>query len=579
MITKIKFRELLSSKHQFEPGESHLVFRFRLLNYFLIIGVFFGLLIGFLGDKGLMKIGEIQPVADYLFAFFNIVLIWYFRQKKTNFSLVAWLFVISTLLLFIVALISVNTDEARIVWFYITVYLSYMLLGVRSGLVFTALCILCIVIPGLFIDLHISATAISTYVIALIILSLLSRAHALHVSEYERKLKEQNLLLEKNIQTMNHSLYEAESANKVKSLFLANMSHEIRTPMNGVLSMIDVLDKTHLSGQQKLYLNAIQRSGQSLQLLIDDLLDLSKIESGTFELHPVAFNSSEMIDEILEQVAVFFEESSASLKTDIQSDIPDALFADVVRLKQVIVNLLSNAAKFTPDGEVELRVSGPCSDSVCKLTFEVKDNGVGIPADKQQTIFEVFQQLSTDRIANKGVGLGLTICNKIIKKMQGKITLVSEEGKGSCFTVEVNLPVVKEKIQEKSSTKHVAASDLKILVVEDDAISRVAIKTLLSPQSREVVVVENAQKAINILSDVAAGFCFDVILMDLNLPMISGIEASQIIKDKQLSDALIVGMTASAMAGEKDACLAAGMVAVIEKPVCFEALIKVTSSL
>jgi len=578
MKTKINFRELFKSKHQFEPAETHLVFRFRLLNYFLIIGVFFGLLIGFLGDQGVMKIGDIQPVADYLFAFFNIFLLWYFRQKKKNFSLVAWLFVISTLLLFIVALISVNTDEARIVWFYITVYLSYMLLGVRSGLVFTALCVFCIIIPGLFIDLHISATAISTYVIALIILSLLSRAHALHVSEYEQKLKEQNLLLEKNIQTMNHSLYEAESANKVKSLFLANMSHEIRTPMNGVLSMIDVLDKTHLNGQQKLYLNAIQRSGQSLQLLIDDLLDLSKIESGTFELNPVAFSSCEMIDEILEQVAIIFEESSTTLKTSVQSEIPGALYADVVRLKQVIVNLLSNAAKFTPDGEVEFRVSGPCSDSMCQLIFEVEDNGVGIPADKQQTIFEVFQQLSTDRIANKGVGLGLTICNKIIKKMQGDISLVSEEGKGSCFTVQVNLPVVKEEILEKNNTKRVVDRDLRILVVEDDAISRLAIKSLLSPQCREVIVVENAQKAIKLLTDVAAAFCFDVILMDLNLPLLGGIEATQIIKDKQFSDAIIVGMTASMMAGEKDACLSAGMVAVIEKPVDLETIVEIVKN-
>ncbi len=184
----MKMRNILSSNHQFSPKETHLVFQFRLLNYFMLIAVVFGSLIGFLGDQGLMKIGEIQPVADYIFAIFNIGLIWSLRQNRRYFKSVAWLFVISTLLLFIVALVSVETDEARVVWFYITVYVAYMLLGVRSGMIFTLVAVVSIASLHLIIDLQITDTAISTYIIALIVLSLLAHAHASHIAEYENKL-------------------------------------------------------------------------------------------------------------------------------------------------------------------------------------------------------------------------------------------------------------------------------------------------------------------------------------------------------------------------------------------------------
>ena len=568
----MKMRNILSSNHQFSPKETHLVFQFRVLNYFMLIAVVFGSLIGFLGDQGLMKIGEIQPVADYIFAIFNIGLIWSLRQNKRYFKSVAWLFVISTLLLFIVALVSVETDEARVVWFYITVYVAYMLLGVRSGMIFTLVAVVSIASLHLTIDLQITDTAISTYLIALIVLSLLAHAHASHIAEYERKLIDQTLLLEKNISTVNVSLQAAESANKVKSLFLANMSHEIRTPMNGVLSMTMVLENTSLDEQQEIYLKSIKRSGISLLVLIDDLLDLSKIESGTFNLHNREFKSRQMVEDILVQVEPLFDESSARFSADIQDDLPAVLYADAVRLKQVVVNLISNAARFTPAGKVELRIHGQYVEGGFQFCIEVEDNGIGIPEGKQQSIFEVFQQLSTDRIANKGVGLGLTISHKIIEKMHGSIKLVSKEGKGSCFSVDVVLPVVEPESEAVKKQESIIPEELKILVFEDDAISRLAVRTLLSSRGHIVETVENGQLGLDAL---LRENNFDLILMDINMPILNGVETTRLIKEKNLTNAVVIGMTASINNDEKESYFAAGMDALIEKPINFEYLMQV----
>ena len=569
----MKVREILSSSQTFSSEESHLFFHFRVLNYFMIIAVIFGFIIGFLGDKGLMKIGSVQPIADYIFAVFNIALIWALRQNKKNYIVVAWLFEISTLLLFVVALISVETDEARIVWFYITVYTAYMLLGVRSGLVFTLLSIVSIASLSYLIDLNISDTAISTYLLALIVLSVLSRAHALHILDYESKLNTQNELLSKNINSMNASLLAAKSASNIKSLFLANMSHEIRTPMNGVLSMTEVLENTSLDDEQMSYLQSIKHSGDSLLELIDDLLDLSKIDSGTFSLNEQPFRTDQLIEDILHQSKSFFTESSSSFKSIISDDLPAALNGDAARLKQVVINLVSNAAKFTTDGEVELRINGRYVDDGFLFSIEVEDNGIGIPDDQKNTIFEVFQQLSVDRIANKGVGLGLALCHKIIEKMNGSMGLISKVNEGSRFSVDVIIPVAELDDKENDVFYKQPIDKLKVLVFEDDAISQLAVKTLLISHGCVVDVVENGQLGIDLLSQQDV----DVILMDVHMPVLNGVETTRLIKEKALSKAPVIGMTASVMEDEKKCYFEAGMDALVEKPIRVEYLMDVIS--
>lgn len=566
-------RNVLSSSQTFNSEESYLFFQFRVLNYFMIIAVVFGFIIGFLGDKGLMEIGNVQPIADYIFAIFNIVLIWLLHQSKKNYIVVAWLFVISTLLLFFVALISVETDEARIVWFYITVYTAYMLLGVRSGLVFTLLSIVSISSLSYLINLNITDTAISTYLLALIVLSVLSRAHVLHILDYENKLNKQNKLLSKNINSMNTSLLAAKSASDIKSLFLANMSHEIRTPMNGVLSMAEVLENTSMDDKQISYLQFIKRSGDSLLELIDDLLDLSKIDSGTFLLNEQPFRTDQLIKDILHQSKSFFEESSSDFKSIVSDSLPVALNGDAARLKQVIINLISNAAKFTTDGEVELRIKGRYVDDGFLFLIEVGDTGIGIPDDQQNTIFEVFQQLSVDRIANKGVGIGLALCHKIIEKMNGSMGLVSKVNEGSCFSVDVVIPVVELDDEESDVFYKKSGDNLKVLVFEDDAISRLAVKTLLMSHGCVVDVVENGQLGIDLLSQQDV----DVILMDIHMPVLDGVETTRLIKGKALSKAPVIGMTASVVEDDKKYYFKAGVDALVEKPIRVEALMNVIS--
>ena len=564
----MNFKTLFTGQQEFSSQQMHLAFKFRVLNYFLLIAVFFGFLIGVLGFAGVMKIGQVTPLADCLFALFNGFLVWYLRRDQNNFERVSQLFVLSTYILFVVALVTVAADEARIVWFYITVYAAYMLLGIRSGIIYTVLSVFSIAVLSSYFELQFTSTAISTFLFALIVLSLLARVHAIHIGQYETKLREQNDELEKNILELDEALVAARSASQVKSQFLANMSHEIRTPMNGVLSMTQVLENTQLNEQQQSYLDAIKRSGDTLLVLIDDLLDLSKIESGTFNLHPDVFNSWDMIEDIMNQAEPLFDHQTTVFNADIADNLPLALLGDAVRLKQVIVNLITNAAKFTPAGKVNFKLSVEEADENCRLIFAVEDNGIGIPQDKQKTIFTAFHQLSTDRIANKGVGLGLSICHKIIEKMQGTISVKSAEGKGSCFTVDVSLPVAKTQQARKQSIVSSQSGTLSVLVFEDDAISRAAVTALLRGNGHQVETVVNGRAGIEVLRQSH----FDVVLMDIHMPVMNGIEATETIKAEKLSDAPIIGMTASVMNDEIDSYYEAGMDALVEKPINFEQL-------
>ena len=569
----MNFKTLLSGQNEFSSQQMHLAFKFRVLNHFLLIGVFFGFLIGGLGFFGVMKIGQITPLADCLFALFNGFLVWYLRRDQKNFEQVAHLFVLSTYILFVVALLTVATDEARIVWFYITVYVAYMLLGIRLGTIYTVLSVVSIAVLSSQFNLQFTPTAISTFIFALIVLSLLARTNAIHIAQYETKLREQNDELEKNITELDEALVTARSASQVKSLFLANMSHEIRTPMNGVLSMAQVLENTPLNEQQHSYLDAIKRSGDTLLVLIDDLLDLSKIESGTFNIHPDIFNSWDMIEDIMNQADPLFDHQTTVFNADIADNLPQSLLGDEVRLKQVIVNLITNAAKFTPAGNVNFKLSAEEDGENCRLIFTVDDNGIGIPQDKLKTIFTAFHQLSTDRISNKGVGLGLSICHKIIEKMQGTISVKSAEGKGSCFTVDVSLPLAKTTQTEKKSLAQSQSDALRVLVFEDDAISRAAVSALLRGNGHQIETVVNGKAGIEVLRQSS----FDVVLMDIHMPVMNGIEATKTIKAEKLSDAPIIGMTASVMNDEIDGYYEAGIDALVEKPINFEQLMLVVS--
>ncbi|MGD8525365.1 MAG: ATP-binding protein [Thioalkalispiraceae bacterium] len=568
------FKNLLTSGHAFDEHESYLAFKFRVLNYFMLVAIVFGIIIGLLGDMGIMKIGTIMPKADYIYALLNIVLLWQLRKDKNLFAKIAWLQVGATWLVCLVALLSVETDEFRIIWFFVSVYIAFLLLGVRAGIAFVLLSICVIVLANSYIDIHISETAVMTALFAMTVFGLLSSSYTLQMSSYENKLSSQNEKLEVTIREMNEALELAYAANQIKNLFLANMSHEIRTPMNGVLSMVQVLQTTGLDEQQRSYLKSVERSSQTLLTLLDDLLDLSRIESGKLEIVAKEFITWECLEDVMNQVDPLFEDKPVELRIDVSNDLPTYLVGDEVRLKQVIVNLVSNAAKFTHEGEVDVTISGQRAEgNQYHLHVEVTDTGIGIPQEKIPSIFEPFQQLSPDRIANKGVGLGLPICKKIIEAMHGELQASSVVGKGSTFYIDVTLPIA----QQHGTAKPVPAAggileNLDILLVDDDKISRLAVKTLLNNKGHEVVIAENGAEAIYYLEQ---NDRFDIVLMDVHMPVMNGVTATKVIKERQLTSAPVIGMTASVMNDERENYFEAGMDALVEKPVNFDNLVEI----
>lgn len=539
----------------------------------MAISLFFGALIGGLGLFDLMAIGEIQPIVNITYTFYNIFLIVILRKNKQWFRRIAWAQVLASLMVFAIALATVLHDEFRIAWFYISLYLTYMLLGERSGNILTVVSIIVIVYLHNRLDLHLSDTAIETAIFSLIVFGLLSRVYNTQIKQYETVLEDKNDDLAEGIKKLDIALEDAHAASKTKSLFLANMSHEIRTPMNGMLSLVQVLRTTELDEKQREYLQSIDRAGGILMSLIDDLLDLSRIESGKLEVDFKVFKLWEFLEDILLQAEYLFDEKDVHFNVDISDELPVYLITDNVRLRQVVINLINNAAKFTPQGEVNFIMNGEkLDDGNFNLHIEVNDTGMGIPADKIESIFEPFQQLAPKRIYNKGVGLGLPICKKIIDALGGKINIHSIEGKGSSFTLDFAFPTgVEDDVKQEKVITNVLLEPIKILLVEDDQISQLAVNTWLTDKGHEVVIAENGKMAIDYLQQSKV----DVILMDVHMPEMDGIQATKLIKEKNISQAPIIGMTASVMNGERKSYIAAGMDVLVEKPVNFESLVAI----
>ena len=537
----------------------------------MAISIFFGTLIGSLGLVGLMDIGEIQPIVNISYALYNVALIFILRKNKQWYKRVAWAQVVASLTVFTIALATVVHDEFRIAWFFVSIYLTYMLLGERSGNILTVISIIAIITIDHYIDLQLSSTAIQTAVFSLIVFGLLSRVYNTQIKSYEFQLENKNYDLAAVIKNLDYALEGAQSASKAKSLFLANMSHEIRTPMNGMLSLVQVLHATKLDEQQHDYLKSINRAGVILISLIDDLLDLSRIESGKLTINTQDFKVWNFVEDILLQVEYLFEKDQVYFNVNISDDIPPCLVTDEVRLKQVVLNLINNAAKFTSKGEVNFIMSGQMKyEDYYNLHIKVTDTGLGIPQDKIESIFEPFQQLSKNRIYNKGVGLGLPICKRIIEAMNGKIEVESEEGKGSTFSLDVVFPIGDiNKLDKEKETKNISLRPLDILLVEDDQISRLAVKTWLTDKGHKIALAENGKLAVDYLQDNTA----DIILMDVHMPEMDGVQATKIIKEKKLSNAPIIGMTASVMNDERKSYIEAGMDVLVEKPVNFDDLV------
>jgi len=374
---------------------------------------------------------------------------------------------------------------------------------------------------------------------------------------------------------------QAMMANKAKSTFLANMSHELRTPLNGILGYTQIFNRDKsLTRQQREGLNIIQRSGEYLLTLISDILDLSKIEAGKIELFPTTFHFGQFLSSIAELFQMRASQKEITFDYEFAKDLPEGIIADEKRLRQILINLLSNAVKFTKTGG---RVKVKVSHQEGKILFKVEDTGVGIATDELKKIFLPFQQAGDLKYRAEGTGLGLAITKTLVEMMGGELQVDSSLGQGSSFWTSLDLPaatgvtaklttesmIIGYQLDSQLATGESVNFKLKILVVDDKWENRLVLASLLTPLGFEVAEASDGQEGI----DKARTFKPDLIVMDLMMPGVDGLEATRQIRQlPELANVVIIAASASVFEHHRQESITAGCNEFINKPVRLEEL-------
>ena len=415
---------------------------------------------------------------------------------------------------------------------------------------------------------HRALTSLNGLVLLLIVLLMLSggmlvRALILEGRSSHRKAQ----ALETKSQELNEAARQAEKASLAKSEFMAVMSHEILTPLNGVVGMADLLSEEVKTTSAETYLAALKRSAESLRAVINDILDYTKIESGRLDLDIQPFDLHQCIDQLCESYTLREPKAKVSFSYAIDPALPRYVLGDIARLRQVMMNLINNALKFTEEGFVKCQIK-PLGDD--NILMEVHDTGCGIAEADQAQLFSAFSQVDTSMARrHEGTGLGLAICKRLVDAMQGEIGVNSQQGLGSRFWFTVSLPET-EPLAIYQSGEHLPAmpSHHHILVVEDNPLNQTVARVMLERLGQQVSVAENGQEALDQLK--ADHGRFDLVLMDMQMPKLDGTETTQRWRDyeavHQLPKLPIVAMTANVMPEHRERCIQSGMDDMIHKP-------------
>ena len=399
--------------------------------------------------------------------------------------------------------------------------------------------------------------------------------------EIERMMREHHLVSEKHKQQLNESKKIAESASQAKSMFLATMSHEIRTPMNGILGISQLFNNTPLNETQKEYLQTIQSSGKQLLAIINEVLDYSALDANTIKLHPTSCDLVALINDVITIChPSTLKKTQLTLDCKFNRERYPTVLVDHTRLKQILINLLNNAIKFTEQGVVVLKVNLlSCADKICQLELIIQDTGIGLDQSTINKLFTPFTQkdASTTRQYG-GTGLGLSICQQLVDLMNGEITVSSEVGIGSEFTVNLSLPIdidfyAKKSVQsnsEQQNTNNVDLSDTLILIVDDTKLNRDILKMALQEQHAQLLFAEDGAQAVQLFKENT----IDLILMDCLMPVMDGFQATQAIRQLQEQHIPIIAVTASTSEDIRLQCEKSGMDKVLHKPIDFNQLIE-----
>jgi PAS domain S-box-containing protein len=399
----------------------------------------------------------------------------------------------------------------------------------------------------------------------------------------ERKFAEENLKLAREA---------ADAASRAKSQFLANMSHELRTPMTGVLGMLEFTLDGPLEVQQRDFIETANKSARTLLRILNDILDLAKVEAGKFSIEEKPFVLRDCVSGAIDILVPEARRKSLELNCKVADDLPKTVVGDQVRLLQILTNLLGNAVKYTERGEVKITVtSGPRTPAGKRaINFIIEDSGIGIPANKHEMIFQSFTQADESHTrAYGGTGLGLAISKELVERMGGTISCVSEEGVGSTFSF--TLPFAEERVKDETAAKPVTAAPpisahplteefrrARLLFAEDDPITRQVIRMMLQRSNFDLDIAENGLQAVELWEQGN----YDLVLMDVQMPLMDGFAATGAIREKERANGghtLIVAMTAHAFPEDEKRCLAAGMDAYIPKPINMKECISMITNL